>query len=87
MDRRLGGAAAGRLRPGYASSRMLSAIAASSTGHGIWSDTVGLLFTFGILMPALATGLIIVAIVSGRGEKEADDELRQRWSAKRPPPA
>lgn len=50
---------------------------------GIWSDTFGLVFTFGILMPALATGLIIVAMVSAKGEKEADEELRGRWGRKR----
>ena len=54
---------------------MLSALAA----NGIWSDTVGLLFTFGVLLPALVTGLIVVAIVAGRGEKDVDDELRARW--------
>lgn len=58
---------------------MLSVIAAS----GIWTDTFGLVFTFFILMPALATGLIIVAKVSARGEKEADEELRGRWGRKR----
>ena len=61
---------------------MLSVIAA----NGIWSDTVGLLFTFVILMPALATGLIIVAIVSGKGDKEADEELRGRWGRTREKP-
>lgn len=57
---------------------MSSVIAAS----GIWTDTVGLLFTYGILLPALATGLIVVAIVSARGEKAADDEIRARFLAK-----
>lgn len=51
--------------------------------NGIWSDTFGLVFTFVILMPALATGLIIVAMVSARGEKEADEELRGRWGRRR----
>jgi len=66
---------------------MLAAIIAASetASRGIWTDTVGLLFTFGILMPALATGLIIVAIVSGRGDKKDDDEARARWARKRPP--
>ena len=58
---------------------MLSVIAAS---NGIWTDTVGLLFTYGILLPALATGLIVVAMVSGRGDKKVDDELRARWAAR-----
>ncbi len=55
---------------------MLFALAA---GKGIWTDTVGLLFTYGILVPAIATGLIVVTIISGRAEKRADDELRGRW--------
>ncbi len=58
---------------------MLSLIAA----NGIWSDTFGLVFTFVILMPALATGLVIVAMVSGKGEKDADEELRGRWGRRR----
>ena len=57
----------------------------SIAASGFWSDTVGLVFTFLILMPALATGLIIVAILSGRGEKQADEELRGRW--RRTPPS
>jgi hypothetical protein len=61
---------------------MFSAIAAAAAGHGIWNDTVGLLFTYGILLPALATGLIIVAMVTGRGEKRVDDELRDHWRRK-----
>jgi hypothetical protein len=65
---------------------MLSAIiAATPTTSGIWNDTVGLLFTFVILLPVLATGLIIVSIVSGRGDKQVDDELRSRWRRRRPP--
>ena len=48
-----------------------------------WVDTLGLVFTFFILMPALATGLIIVAMVSGKGDKEADEQLRGRWGRKR----
>jgi len=58
---------------------MFSVIVAS----GIWTETFGLLFTFGILMPALATGLVIVAMVSARGEKEADEKLRGRWGRRR----
>jgi hypothetical protein len=65
---------------------MLSAIIADSSGHGIWnSDTIGLIFTYGILLPALVTGLIVVSIVSGRGDQKADDEMRGRWGRKRPP--
>ena len=58
-------------------------VVAAAQGHGIWNDTFGLLFTFGILLPALATGLVIVAIVSARGEKQADEQLRGRWGRKR----
>ncbi len=56
---------------------MLFALAAGSTG--IWTDTVGLVFTYVILLPAIATALIVVARVSARGDKRADDELRGRW--------
>ena len=57
---------------------------AAATSHGIFdSDTLGLLFTFGILLPALATGLVVVAIVSGRGEKQIDDQARGRWGRRR----
>lgn len=63
----------------------MSAIAAA-TSHGIWdSDTVGLVFTYVILMPALVTGLIVVAMVAGRGDKQRDDELRGRWGRKASP--
>ncbi len=66
----------------------MSIVIAASTSHGIWgSDTWGLLFTYAILMPAIVTGLIVVAIVSGRGDKEADDELRGRWGRKSSPPS
>jgi hypothetical protein len=59
--------------------------AADAAARGIWTDTVGLLFTYGILIPALVTGLVVVSIVSGRGDKKADDELRSRWARRRPP--
>ncbi len=59
--------------------RMLSVIAA----NGIWTDTVGLLFTYAFLLPAVVTGLIVVAVVAARGEKRADDELRGRWGRRR----
>jgi uncharacterized membrane protein len=54
---------------------MLTVVAAS----GIWTDTVGLLFTYAVLLPAIATGLIIVAMVSAKGEKRVNEELRGRW--------
>ena len=62
---------------------MCAAIAA----NGIWSETVGLVFTWVILLPAIATGLIIVAKVSAKGDKEADDQLRGRWGRPRSGPS
>jgi hypothetical protein len=65
---------------------MLSAIISASTTHGVWdSDTWGLLFVWVILLPAVVTGLIVVSIVSGRGDKKVDDEIRGRWASRRPP--
>jgi len=66
---------------------MLDVIIAAADGaaRGIWTDTVGLVFTYGILLPAIVTGLIVVAMVSGRGDKKADDEMRGRWASRRPP--
>ena len=68
---------------------MLVAIIAAADGaaRGIWTDTVGLLFTFGILFPAIATICVVVAMVSGRGDKREDDEIRSRWARKHPPSA
>ena len=63
----------------------LDLIIALEAERGFWTDTVGLVFTYGILIPALVTGLIVVAMVSGRGEKKDDDEIRERWARKRPP--
>jgi hypothetical protein len=58
---------------------MLSVVAVS----GFWTPTLGLVFTYGILMPAIATSLIVVAKVTGRGEKRVDDEVRGRWLHRR----
>ena len=55
---------------------MLFAILAASQA---WTDTIGIGFTYLILMPALATGLIVVAIVAGRGEKRENDKHAGRW--------
>jgi hypothetical protein len=38
------------------------------------------------MLPALATGLIVVAIVSARGEKMADEQIRGRWGRRRSTP-
>jgi NADH:ubiquinone oxidoreductase subunit K len=46
-----------------------------------WTDTIGLVFTFFILMPAIATVCIVVAIISGRGEKSDDAKLAGRWGS------
>ena len=43
-----------------------------------WTDSIGLAFTW-LLLPVLATGLIIVAMVSARGEKAENDKLAGRW--------
>lgn len=48
-----------------------------------WTDSIGLLFTFVVLMPAIATVCIVVSIVSGRGDKHVDDKLAGRWGRKR----
>lgn len=46
--------------------------------------TVGLIFTFAVLLPAIATVLVIVSIVSGRGEGAQDARHGGRWG-RRPP--
>jgi hypothetical protein len=46
------------------------------------SISIGLLFTFAVLMPAVATLCIVVSIVSGRGEKAEDAKLSGRWGRK-----
>lgn len=46
-----------------------------------WTDSIGIGFTFLLLMPALATGLIIVAIVSARGEKRDNEKHAGRWGS------
>jgi hypothetical protein len=47
-----------------------------------WTDSIGLAFTWLILLPVLATGLIIVAVVSARGEKAENEKLAGRWGRK-----
>jgi len=66
----------------------MHSVIAATTSHGIWgSDTWGLLFTYGILMPAIVTVCVVVSMVTTRGEKQADDELRGRWGRKPSPPS
>jgi hypothetical protein len=52
-----------------------------------WTDSIGLLFTFAVLMPAVATVCIIVSIVAGRGEKHQDDSNAGRWGRSSEPDA
>lgn len=65
---------------------MLRLIAAEAD-NGIWTDTVGLIFTYGILMPAIVTICIVASMITTRGEKQADDELRGKWGRKPSPPS
>jgi hypothetical protein len=58
------------------------AIVALSQG---WTDSIGLLFTFGVLMPAVATVCIVVSIISGRGEHSQDTRNGGRWGRDRTP--
>ena len=44
-----------------------------------WTDSIGLAFTWLLLLPVLATGLIIVAVVSAKGEQAEDEKLSGRW--------
>ena len=44
-----------------------------------WTDTIGIGFTFLVLLPALATGLIVVAIIAARGEKRDNEQYKGRW--------
>ena len=46
------------------------------------TDTIGLVFTYFVLIPAIATGLIVVAIVSARGEKRENEKHPNRWGRK-----
>ncbi|MDX6677582.1 MAG: hypothetical protein QOE31_1634 [Solirubrobacteraceae bacterium] len=44
-----------------------------------WTDSIGLLFTFAVLMPAVATVCIVVSIISGRGEQSQNKQDGGRW--------
>lgn len=54
---------------------MLQLLASSQA----FTDTLGVGFTFLILLPVLMTALIIVSVISGRGEKRDNDKLAGRW--------
>ncbi|MEY2517300.1 MAG: hypothetical protein QOJ89_4658 [bacterium] len=58
------------------------AILALSQG---WTDSIGLLFTFAVLMPAVATVCIVVSSISGRGEHAQDTQNGGRWGRDRTP--
>ena len=47
------------------------------------SDTIGLAFTYFVLIPAIMTGLIVVAFVTAKGEKREDAKNAGRWGTKR----
>lgn len=47
------------------------------------TDTIGLVFTWFVLLPAFATGLIVVAVVTAKGEKREDEKHAGRWGTKR----
>jgi hypothetical protein len=49
-----------------------------------WTDSIGILFSFVVLLPAIATVCVVVAIVSGRGEKAEDAKNAGRWGRKSP---
>jgi hypothetical protein len=49
-----------------------------------WTMTIGLLFSFGVLLPAIATVLVVVSTISGRGEHAQDAKHGGRWG-RRPP--
>jgi hypothetical protein len=49
-----------------------------------WVDSIGLVFAFGILMPAVMNILVVISMISGRGEKAQDAELAGRWGRKPP---
>lgn len=52
-----------------------------------WTDSIGLLFTFAVLMPAVATVCIVVSMVAGRGDKRQDDAHAGRWGRRSSPDA
>jgi hypothetical protein len=51
------------------------------------TDTIGLAFTYFVLIPAILTGLIVVAVVTARGEKREDEKYTKsrRWGSKHGP--
>ena len=52
-------------------------------GQG-WTDSIGLLFTWVVLLPLVATICVVVMIIAGRGEKAEDEQNAGRWGRKSP---
>jgi hypothetical protein len=50
-----------------------------------WTDSIGIIFSFGVLAPAITTVCIVVSIVSGRGDKAHDDANAGRWGRRASP--
>ena len=48
-------------------------------------DTIGLAFTYFVLIPAILTGLIVVAVVTAKGEKREDEKHAGRWGRQHGP--
>jgi Sec-independent protein secretion pathway component TatC len=49
------------------------------------TDTIGLVFSYFVLIPAILTGLIVVAVVTARGEKRENEKYLGRWGTKHTP--
>ena len=49
-----------------------------------WTDSIGILFSFAVLLPIVATVSVVVAIIAGRGEKADDEKNAGRWGQKSP---
>ena len=43
-----------------------------------WTFSLGLIFIFGVLFPALVTGLIIFAVAQSLGERQENEARRNR---------
>ena len=42
-----------------------------------WTFSLGLIFIFGVLFPALVTGLIVFAVIRAIGERQENEENRR----------
>ena len=43
-----------------------------------WTFSLGLIFIFGVLFPALVTGLIVFAVAQALGERQENEARRHR---------